>query len=852
MSDFNICALPEYQAWCDEPAKSPEPELPEPGTDEEQVYLALQWVHPSPGIIELRPTNKGGKCESGFYSDRRQLVRDAADFGGRAMYWTINQIDGALADKVTNEITPAKKGGCTQNKHIARITNIVFDCDAVRPTGWPATDAEHAATLEVAQKIKRHLTSLGFPEPAVFDSGNGTYLIYKTDLSPELKPLVRAFIEHISKLFSTKDDPTPGAKVWVDDSVWKLPQILRVPGTWNRKKQPTPERPHRRAWIISIPEKRELVTAAMLSSIVPVADEEEKPEGPMDEITNRANEILQRHMACLEARKVRFAPEQGPDESTILRLDKCPFKSKVQEDGRAWLRVSKWGNVTAGCFHAHCQGKTLKHLYQILRWEEWLESEDLQESSLSERVTNPHRLAAAHLKRHAINGDRTYVHLGEQLYKWRNGLYTPVSDKAVTPAITATVKAEFDEHARSLKKRGGSGITQAVKRSHVGDTLNALKSLGRLPSDKTPPCWLAKREWGAEDCIPFENGILHIPSFLEGKNCWIGPTPAFFNRHILAFAYDPKAPEPSRWRQFLRELWDDTACHDLLHEWGGYCMTRDTSLQKYLTLLGVPRAGKGTICWMLGQMVGGNYGSPTYRSILGKNGLEPLRGRQLAIFPDAKGVPKNVLSEFCGTLKAIVGEDALPIDAKYERVVTEQLKLKVILQLNEVLAIPDNSAALEARQLFLHFTKSFVGREDHGLKATLSKEFSGVATLFLDGLHRLHRNKGVFTEPQSSRELARIVRREAVPLRTFVEEACVLDPGCAVLTAEIYAAYTAWAEDNDQKPLEKSQFGTELFQVCQTLTRSQNAGRYTVAPVKWLEDYERPARPYYYLGIRLK
>ena len=121
------------------------------------------------------------------------------------MYWTVNQIDGSLADRVTNEIAPAQKGACTHSKHIARIINIVFDCDAVRPIGWPATDEEHAATLEVAYKIKAYLASLGFPEPAVFDSGNGTYLIYKTDLSPELKPLVRAFVEYVSKQFSTRE-----------------------------------------------------------------------------------------------------------------------------------------------------------------------------------------------------------------------------------------------------------------------------------------------------------------------------------------------------------------------------------------------------------------------------------------------------------------------------------------------------------------------------------------------------------------------------------------------------------------------------------------------------------------------
>lgn len=308
MSELDLYSLPEYKALCAEVPLAPVPEGPEPGTYAEQVYLALQFIHPTPGIIELRPTNEAGKHESGFYTDRRKLVDDAADHFGKAMYWTINQIDGAIASKVKNEIAPAKKGECTQSKHIARITNIVFDCDAVRPQGWPATDEEHAATLEVAKKIKAHLTSVGFPEPAVFDSGNGTYLIYKTDLSPELKPLVRAFIEHISKQFSTKDETTPGAKVWVDDSVWKLPQILRVPGTWNRKKQSTPERPHRRAWIISIPEKREVVTTAMLSGVVPVPAKEEEAE-PETGSTDQTDEILQRHIAWLKARKVQFAPQ---------------------------------------------------------------------------------------------------------------------------------------------------------------------------------------------------------------------------------------------------------------------------------------------------------------------------------------------------------------------------------------------------------------------------------------------------------------------------------------------------------------------------------------------------------------
>jgi len=55
-------------------------------TYEDQVQRALDWVHPAPGIVELRPTNEDGKYQSGWYADRRKLVQDAADYYGRAMY----------------------------------------------------------------------------------------------------------------------------------------------------------------------------------------------------------------------------------------------------------------------------------------------------------------------------------------------------------------------------------------------------------------------------------------------------------------------------------------------------------------------------------------------------------------------------------------------------------------------------------------------------------------------------------------------------------------------------------------------------------------------------------------------
>ena len=56
---------------------------------------------------------------------------------------------------------------------------------------------------------------------------------------------------------------------------------------------------------------------------------------------------------------------------------------------------------------------------------------------------------------------------------------------------------------------------------------------------------------------------------------------------------------------------------------------------------------------------------------------------------------------------------------------------------------------------------------------------------------------------------------------------------------------------NDQKALEKPQFGTELLEVCRVLKRSQNVGEFKVAPTKWVKEYDLSKRPYYYVGITL-
>jgi hypothetical protein len=135
----------------------------------------------------------------------------------------------------------------------------LLDIDPVRAAGICATDTQHDAALAKANEIKGHLTGRGFPEPIRMDSGNGAYLLYPVNLpndAPSLE-LVRNFLKALAARFD--DEITE-----IDVSVANAARIMRIPETLNAKGDNTPERPHRRAWLLSLPGNPAIVDAELL------------------------------------------------------------------------------------------------------------------------------------------------------------------------------------------------------------------------------------------------------------------------------------------------------------------------------------------------------------------------------------------------------------------------------------------------------------------------------------------------------------------------------------------------------------------------------------------------------------
>src|SRR4030095_15190903 len=107
----------------------------------------------------------------------------------------------------------------------------------------------------------------------------------------------------------------------------------------------------------------------------------------------------------------------------------------------------------------------------------------------------------------------------------------------------------------------------------------------------------------------------------------------FFTLMGVDFDYNPTAPKPINWLNFLSELWpNDPQSIQTLQEWIGYLLTPQTHFQKMLMLVGPKRSGKVTIGRVIQMLLGSrNICGPTLASMCEPFGLSNLIGKSVAI-----------------------------------------------------------------------------------------------------------------------------------------------------------------------------------------------------------------------------
>jgi putative DNA primase/helicase len=422
-----------------------------------------------------------------------------------------------------------------------------------------------------------------------------------------------------------------------------------------------------------------------------------------------------------------------------------------------------------------------------------------------EDPADPYYLARRFLENHLHDGkEDTIVRFQQNFHYWRRAAYRRMEDEDVRGHLTASIKEEFDALARNNKKRKKA---RKVSMSLVSNTLQALQSMTGLDADVRQPCWLRGtpaaiiQKYPAREMLACKNGLVHVPSVLDGGQELFAPTPRFFTPNALDYDFDFAAAAPKLWLRFLDQIWKDDAESILtLQEWFGYCLLPDTSQQKILLMIGPPRSGRGTIARVLTQLLGDlNVAGCNLTSLGGNFGLQPLLDKSLAIIADARLQRLVSNAKVSELLLNISGEDRVPIDRKYKTPLSVTLATRLMMLSNEVPELPDTSGALPGRFIVLAFTNDWEADPDTQLTDTLCQELPGILRWSLDGLKSL-RQRGKFHQPASAAELVDILTNLSSPLKAWLEACCQLGPKCLGNRQGLYDCWEQWCGKHNINP----------------------------------------------------
>ena len=310
--------------------------------EELTILNTLKIIVPNRECIELRGQKKSKYWMSGFF-DSNHLPELAhwvyyteMSIATTGLYVTLNRTNPALLARMANKFETGvlAKGTLTSDDDIINWDYLPIDIDPVRPTGISSTDAELVLAETKTNVVIEYLTGQGFPLPLVACSGNGYHLLYRINLprSPENDLVVKTILYALDKKFS--DD-----KTGIDVVNCNASRIFKLYGTWAKKGDSTPERPHRQSYIKTIPEPFETVDSAVLMGYVDAnplsnADKGQKKVKDPKTVSSRHPELLKAvgkmvkggfpHDAIIESCKAlnKDFPEPKPLDILIPEVEK--------------------------------------------------------------------------------------------------------------------------------------------------------------------------------------------------------------------------------------------------------------------------------------------------------------------------------------------------------------------------------------------------------------------------------------------------------------------------------------------------------------------------------------------------
>lgn len=787
----------------------------------------------------------------GWFDTPERLAKALADadkLNGQGVYVTMNPVTAALLGRRANRLAPVgRRGTATADKEIVARRWLLVDLDAERPTDTSSTEEEHAATLLRAAQVRVALGEEGWPEPVFTDSGNGAHLLYRID-----EPNDASACDLVKRVLEGLDIRFGGEGVKIDTSVFNAARIVKAAGTTVRKGDSIPERPHRRAHLLSVPDQLQPVphdhlkaTAAMVSLDPNAGSERSYSFGRVALV------------AFLDAAGIEHDAGRPWSGGTLWRLRQCPF-SDAHRDGAFAIQFAN-GAVVVRCHHESCQGKGWADLREQFpdaaraavvgaarqgstRSNKpsrgvassgpgkagpngdgnpaGAPSAETEPSKQAPRATaaevasaggDPFSVAAIRQvfddeavglridmnDKNPVN-DFTDATLAHSLVAYFAGMYAHERFYAfVRHAYEALQDAQMEQFIASVIETRVDPIRATARRVEAVRKLVAV--LAHKPDDWT------NRTFNAREVVVFSNGVLEIPSLAlrPGRpddhmtmrvNCeWQPDAPAGAIDNFVGLLLQPEEVLP-----FL--------------EFVGYTMVPGApSQEKYAILLGAGENGKTRLLLVLAALFEGFTASIPFQD-LAKNRFEKsnLYGRMVNLVGDMSAE----LVEDTSVIKTLSGGDVIHADIKFKRPIEFVNRAKSIISSNELFRANDHTWGFYRRAMIFRFLRDFReggadgDKRDPAVVDKLLADPNTLPRLAYLGVHaylRL-RQEGRFAESGGMVVAREDFRLANDSVAAFVAEVLIERSGHDLPKEDLYRAFALWTKATGRGTIGEAKF----------------------------------------------
>jgi P4 family phage/plasmid primase-like protien len=300
------------------------------------------------------------------------------------------------------------------------------------------------------------------------------------------------------------------------------------------------------------------------------------------------------------------------------------------------------------------------------------------------------------------------------------------------------------------------------------------------------------------DYINFNNGILNLKSReLIPHSMSMGFT------YCLPYDYNPNAQCPNFDKMMDNITIKDEDLKKVILEFVGYAISgRPNSwIQKVMVLSGEGSNGKSTFMNIIRRLVGEEcYSAISIASMAKESNRYTMYGKLFNISFDED--PKALIKGGVSIFKAITAGDPVDIRQLYAMPISAPINAKLIVACNKPLETNDHTHAVYRRMLIIPFRAKFEGKtDDKNITTEIYKEMSGIYNRVLDGLDRLIKKGGEFSESLTVTRALSEYKYESAIFQRFFEDCFELTKDKAHFTAvnEIMTKFHSWCDINNEK-----------------------------------------------------